>query len=337
MSAECCDAAGIAPSGDRLEPMTPRWIAAIILFCGLLLQGCGLRMATTLNATGPAIELETVPFHPQTEYQCGPAALATVLGAAGQSVAPDSLVEQVYVPARKGSLPPEMLGAARRYDVVPVPLDDTRTPLDTLDAALRAGTPVLVMQNLGTRFFPTWHYAVVIGIDAAAGTVLLRSGTEARQILSLRRFERSWRGSGYWAFTVHPADAPPAWAALPDWMQTVAVWERTRPARGIVAAKAAADHWPDHPAPWLALGNLYHATDDTDAAVSAFRRAQALKPSVGGAHNLAVLLARAGCPEQARAALDGAPGHLQAHPALQTARERVQALASAAPGRACAF
>jgi hypothetical protein len=317
--------------------MNTRCLAVILVFCGLLLQGCGLRMATTLSAAGPAIELERVPFHPQTEYQCGPAALATVLGAAGQTVTPDSLVEQVYVPARKGSLPPEMLGAARRHDVVPVPFDDTRTPLDTLDAALRAGTPVLVMQNLGTRFFPTWHYAVVIGLDAAAGTVLLRSGTEARQTLSLRRFERSWRGSGYWAFTVHEADAPPAWARLPDWMQTVAVWERTRPARGIVAAKAAAAHWPDHPAPWLALGNLYHARDDTDAAVAAFRKAQLLKPSVGGAHNLAILLAMEGCPEHARAALDGLPSTMQSHPALHTARERVQALASAPSGAACAF
>ena len=40
------------------------------------------------------IELSGTPFFPQEEYQCGPAALATVLNAAGVAVAPDDLVDQ---------------------------------------------------------------------------------------------------------------------------------------------------------------------------------------------------------------------------------------------------
>ena len=56
-----------------------------------------------------AIELESTPFYPQDDYQCGPAALATLLGAAGRPSSPEALVDEVYIPARRGSLEPEMI------------------------------------------------------------------------------------------------------------------------------------------------------------------------------------------------------------------------------------
>ena len=42
------------------------------------------------------LELRDTPFFPQEEYQCGPAALATVLAASGVAVSPDDLTGKVY-------------------------------------------------------------------------------------------------------------------------------------------------------------------------------------------------------------------------------------------------
>ena len=64
------------------------------------------------------IELSQTAFFPQLEYQCGPAALATVLVSAGVKTTPEELVPQVYIPERKGSLQVEMLAAARRHGMV---------------------------------------------------------------------------------------------------------------------------------------------------------------------------------------------------------------------------
>ena len=64
------------------------------------------------------VELTQVPFFPQEEYQCGPAALATALASFGVKVTPEELVPQVYIPERKGSLQVEMLAAARRHGLV---------------------------------------------------------------------------------------------------------------------------------------------------------------------------------------------------------------------------
>jgi len=63
-------------------------------------------------------ELKEVPFFAQEEYQCGPAAIAMAMNAAGASVTPEQMVEQVYLPARKGSLQIEMLVAPRQHGFI---------------------------------------------------------------------------------------------------------------------------------------------------------------------------------------------------------------------------
>ena len=90
-----------------------------------------------------AVELSGTPFFPQEEYQCGPAALATVLNVAGVAAAPDDLVDQVYLPKQHGSLQIELLAATRRADRIPYRFEPT---LVALRAELDAGRPVLVLQ-----------------------------------------------------------------------------------------------------------------------------------------------------------------------------------------------
>src|SRR5262249_33165121 len=82
-------------------------VAAGVLVCAgiALLQGCAsFTPQTEALAEGwpeglpRAHELTEVPFFPQSDYQCGPAALATVMVAAGVKVTPEELVPEVYLP-----------------------------------------------------------------------------------------------------------------------------------------------------------------------------------------------------------------------------------------------
>src|SRR5262249_45038172 len=142
----------------------------------------------------PARELVAVPFFPQSDYECGPAALATVMVAAGVKVTPEELVPEVYLPERKGSLQVEMLAAPRRHGLV------SYQPAPSYADLLRevaAGTPVIVLQKLGIA--GGWHYAVVVGYDFENATLQLRSGRDERQELSFAMNEAAWRRSGYWA------------------------------------------------------------------------------------------------------------------------------------------
>ena len=142
------------------------WLCRAVL-AGVVLAGAGCATRPPLQVDAGAlargVDLSAqVPFHPQTRYQCGPAALAGVLGASGIPATPEDLESQVYLPGRQGSLQVELFGATRRAGRIPYPVAGTA---QALVAELQAGRPVLVLQNLLTRSVPKWHYAVVVGMQ----------------------------------------------------------------------------------------------------------------------------------------------------------------------------
>ncbi len=276
---------------------------ALIAAC-LLLGACAGTPLTQqwrdngAGETRTAVELTAVPFHPQERYQCGPAALATLLQWSGVAVTPDELVPQVWVPARRGSFQPEMLAAARRHGRAPYVL---APELDALFHELAAGHPVLVLQNLAFDWFPRWHYAVVIGFDPAREEVILRSGTTERLRTPLALFERTWQRGGHWAVVIPTPGEVPATAVEHDWLSEIIALERTGDPGGAAAAwQAATTRWPDSAGAWIGLGNNRYEAGDHAGAVEAFRALLEARPDHAAAHhNLAWALARQGHADEA--------------------------------------
>lgn len=231
------------------------------------------------------VELGATPFFPQAEYECGPAALATALGAAGISVKPEDLTEQVYLPARHGSLQLEMLATARRQGALAVRLPPT---LEAVFGEVSAGHPVLVLQNLSLPIAPAWHYAVVIGHDLARGEVLLRSGTTERQVMTVATFEHTWARSGYWAFVALAPGQLPATATESEVVAAAVALERV--ASPPVAQRvydAALARWPDSLTLAIGAGNARHAAGDLNGAARAFGMAAEQHDSAPAWINLA--------------------------------------------------
>jgi hypothetical protein len=267
-----------------------------------LLAGCAASppLADGLPAAAPrAIELDSTPFFPQEEFQCGPAALATLLVASGVDVTPETLAPEVFIPGRRGSLSLELVGAARRHGRLPWVL---ATTAEEMVAELEAGRPVLVLQNLGVTQFPVWHYAVLIGYDADRNVALLRSGGEKRVEMRWQRFAGTWHRGGRFAMTTpRPAEIP-AHADPARFVSAAAGLEAAGQRRAAGEAYAAATaRWPDEPLAWLGRGNVAYADGDRAAAADAYTRAIRLDPADAAArNNLAELLLDAGCLEESR-------------------------------------
>ena len=274
-----------------------------VILSVMLVSGCA--------ATGPVlstsgrhgiptrVDLEQTPFYPQAEYQCGPAALATVLGASGLPVAPADLVNEVYLPGRRGSLQPEMLASARRRDRLPYELPPTS---DAIVSQLAAGLPVLVLQKLGAGPWPGWHYAVVIGYDVERQVFLLRSGTERRLEMPVARFFATWDRADRWAIVVLQPGQMPGTADAGRYVEAAAALEAVGHIDAAnVAYAAAAVRWPLDPLPRLALGNVALTRGDPATAESDYRRAIELdRGNVAAHNNLAEVLLRRGCVSAAR-------------------------------------
>ncbi len=267
------------------------WLALSVTGCATPPQTHRLQQSEpTLPRT---IELEATPFFSQQRYQCGPAALATVLVHAGVDTSADALVEQVYLPGRRGSLQAELTGATRRHGRVPYPL---AASLANLLQEVAAGNPVLVLQNLGLPSLPGWHYAVVVGYDLDTGVVLLRSGTHPRRVTQLGKFERTWQRADHWALVVSRPDVLPASAEVHTWLTAVAEFERmqdyTRAAR---AYTAALQRWPDSDIAALGLANSLYAQRQLDGASQVLLTALQHHPDNAVLHNnLAQVLSERG-------------------------------------------
>ena len=285
--------------------------------CGLLclaallpgLTACSTRLLQNAQAAQPRVEISSTPYFPQSEHQCGPAALATILGASNVDITADALTSEVYLPGRKGSLQMELLASARRHARVAYVVNPS---LQGLLAELEHGQPILVLQNFGLSSWPLWHYAVVIGYDRERDAVLLRSGRHARQQLAAARFLGTWRRAGNWGFiALRPGELPADGAALP-FLEAVDALDAQGDHQAATPAYAAAvQRWPAEPLAWFALGNHRAALGQGEAAESAYREVLRLVPGhLPARNNLALLLAQRGCRTAALATL--APARMQA-------------------------
>ncbi len=289
-----------------------------VLLVLLLLVGCAgpSRLAQLPAELPDRVELTATPFHPQTEHQCGPAALATVLGAAGRIVDPAALATEVYLPGRQGSLQPELAAAARARGLLAY---ETGPSLSELLAEVAAGRPVLVLQQLGAGPWPYWHYAVVIGYDTARGTVLLRSGTHERQDLRASLFEATWDRGGNWGLVMLEPGTMPAQPDPVRYMSAAAALETAgAPEAAKAAYTAAAVLWPKAPLPRLGLGNLAAAAGNWAEAERWYRAVLADDPTQAAAlNNRAEALVRLGCRDAARLLIQQGSVHVAADDPLQ--------------------
>ena len=291
---------------------------SMLAFC-LLLNACaasGVREAVQNSSLPRQHELTQTPFFPQSQYHCGPAALATALNAVDIRVTQEQLVPEVYIPARQGSLQVEMLAAARRHGALAVKVSPN---LDALLAEVSAGNVVVVMQNLGFSWVPSWHYAVVVGYNLDRELVWLRSGTYERFEMSLSAFQRTWARSSYWAFvalkpgTLPKADDPDAVAKA-----IVAFENATNQKDTYLAYHNAVNRWPQHLVLLMGLGNSAYALGRYADAIDAFRRATLAHPNATVAfNNLANVLLLQGDAVAAKEAADKALQLAEADPVLR--------------------
>jgi hypothetical protein len=296
-------------------------ILAATLGAGCASINPALDLSSTLpaDASGPLL-LDGVPFHPQTEFQCGPAALAGVLGASGVPASPEALAPRVFLPGREGSLQLELVGATRRAGRIPFEVEPTP---QALLAELQAGRPVLVLQNLLTRTVPRWHYAVVVGADPDGNRMILNSGTTPRLSVSAPSFLRTWDWAGRWGLVALRPGELPAHADAARYLAAVADFEAVAGADAAAPAYAAArQRWPDEPRLHLALGNQAHAAGDPATAARHYREGLRFAPgdAVLG-NNYASVLGELGCPARARQVVADA---LAATPADGRWRERLE-------------
>jgi len=309
--------------------MKGRWLLSSLILCTQLACARPDLAPPDLSKHGlaPKVELSAVPFFAQTERDdCGPAALAMMLGSTGLDTSPAELAPKVYTPGREGTLQADIVQAIRREGRLGIEVKTFQNLLKELDA----GHPVLVLQNLGAKAWPIWHYAVAMGYDLESRTLFLHSGKQEKFPLSFSTFMHTWDDQAYWGLTVTDAGQLPASAGPATILEAASgleqVSKRDEAAR---AYGALLQRWPDNLPALMGWGNARYASGDYRAAGQAFRHAVALHPQETGAwNNLAYSLLQQDRLEEALNAAEeavnlGGPHQAEAKATLQEIKAKL--------------
>ncbi|MEO6699232.1 MAG: PA2778 family cysteine peptidase [Paraperlucidibaca sp.] len=275
------------------------WLTVLL---ALLLSACMTPQALDLRVQPPqSAELSSVPFYAQRQYECGPAALAMVMTHLGSPVTPEELAPSLYIPGREGTLTDELVAQSRLRGFVPERL---APDLRVIAQAVADGSPVIVFQNNGLFWYPIWHYAVVIGVDAVRGEVILRSGEQQRLVLTWSVFDRTWSRSGRWAIRLLPVQAewPASVSSSVVTRQLLVMAKTAAPELALAGLRRGLQRWPEEVSLWLALAQVSEQKAGLVSAERVLREGlTALPESPWLLNNLADVLIRSGRPQPALA------------------------------------
>ena len=279
-----------------IRPCRGRLCAALLMLPWLL-GGCQLQPPASHDHTRSHL---SVPFFAQQEYQCGPAALASVLHAADTPVSPDELVSEVWLPEQRGSLAMELAAAARARGRLVYPVNNETQLLEELDA----GHPVLIRQNLLFDWWPQWHFAVVTGYAARGEEFFLHSGTHRDMRVDRNWFMRRWHKADNEGFVVLAPGKLPARSNATTLLQAIEDVRRSSKSPALSYWQLAVARYPDHALMHFAHGNALYQAGNKHAARDAFARAVALQSGLhAGWNNLASVLHELGQRDDATDAI----------------------------------
>ncbi len=169
----------------------------------LALSGCG---ATSFDAIRPGLDarghyIEGVPFVKQTEYDCGPAALASVLSFRGKAVDLERITASVYLPQLRGTLPMDLERYAKDEGFKTSSSAGTAAALKT---AIGSNIPVICLLDLGFGFYRQPHFVTVIGFDDGNGLFIMHDGGTPNKTIAYEDFEKKWARAGTWMIVITP-------------------------------------------------------------------------------------------------------------------------------------
>ena len=260
-------------------------------------------------------EILDVPFFPQEEYYCGPTTLAEILNFYGIKTEAELIAPSLFIPERRGSLQIEMVSSARQYGLLSYA---GTTTFEQLLSLVSEDIPVIVLQNLGTSWYPRWHYALVIGYDLHDETVLLHTGLSQRRTVSMELFENTWRRGKYWMLAAFPPQRTSKY--LDPFLYVRAAQDLMGVAKteaSLTALESAAVQWSDYWLPYLLLGN-YYMNAEPELALSWYERgAEAGSQVPSYLNNYAYALLRNGQDREALETIQKALAIEPDNPSLQ--------------------
>jgi tetratricopeptide (TPR) repeat protein len=153
-------------------------------------------------------------------------------------------------------------------------------------AEVSVGHPVIILQNKAVKYYPVWHYALVIGYDLNRKQIYMHSGLNKNYAVSMSVFEHTWKRSNRWAMAVLPTDVLPNDRNLLNVLQAAVDLEEV----GQIEAanqtyQTITKRWPDSLVALMGAANTHLRLGNPESATNFYLRARELKPQRADIYN----------------------------------------------------
>lgn len=234
----------------------------------------------------------------QRAYQCGPAALASVLRYWGDPAEPEGIGRALQTPGARGILNVALARYAREQgywtEFRPVTFEE-------LQGWVRRGIPPIVMVQVGPAPLPLYHFVVITGFSDSAQLLYANVGATEPRAIRYPVFRTRWRRAGHWTLIL----CRPGRVDWPLALGQAADVARLAEQRGRldVAARWYQTALQEEPASRpvrFNLANVYLHTRRWDQAAPLYRQLLAEQPGWGPyTNNLAWIALQRGRPREA--------------------------------------
>jgi hypothetical protein len=178
---------------------TRRALLALAVFS---LIGAG-KAAPARSPAPASVALKGVPYVAQLPNYCGPAALSGLFSFWGKSISQSAIGQEVYDRRLSATNGADLLLFAREEGFAAY---SYLTSLQGLKSQLRAGFPVIVLQQMSAKD-TRGHFRVVTGYNDLSRRFLVRdSNYEEVRSMPYDEFDLNWSPFGRWALIVCPKE-----------------------------------------------------------------------------------------------------------------------------------
>lgn len=176
------------------------------LSTGLIMLAAGLWACAAPSFSPRHLNiLSDVPLFEQTEHQCGPAALASVINywsartTSTTMVSPDEIAAAFYSPTARGTLGMDLVLYSRRLGFTARSyagsINDIRNHIDK-------GVPLILLVDLGSLLYQINHFMVAVGYTDEG--IIVHSGRRQAMHMTTERLNKIWQRTGFWTLAVEP-------------------------------------------------------------------------------------------------------------------------------------
>lgn len=260
-------------------------LRVLLLLAPLLLSSCVYWTPRSLRASSVARVIPNVPLQTWDIKSCGAGSLSSVLQHYGDTTTMEEW-DAALQKTRGGVMSIDLVLAARErgFDARLVTGDRLMIARELLD-----GRPLILMLQViqaPGRSFDFFHFVVLDGFDPDLKLMRTQFGDGKARWVKYDRIENAWRGGGFAAIIIRPADAVTELVKAAVTLEEQELHDdAAREYRRIL------DQHPHSVLAWTNLGNVETRRGNSSAAEEAFRRAVELDTIAADAlNNLAWLL-----------------------------------------------